>query len=133
MSRIDFIVHGTLYRYGLRFSYEWANEYWFTYSATFIAFSGIIGLMYWLGSSKTVKDLKISVGLVVTVNILMIGGLQDVLFYVLWCGGLPANDVVWWWIPWSHFFGTWNSLMQIILTSFTFSTTAFLWIIILGD
>jgi len=28
MSRMDFIVHGILYRYGLQFSYEWANPYW---------------------------------------------------------------------------------------------------------
>jgi len=28
MFRIDGIVHGDLYRYGLRFSYEWAMPYW---------------------------------------------------------------------------------------------------------
>ena len=28
MSRLDFIVHRTLYNYGLNFSYGWAFEYW---------------------------------------------------------------------------------------------------------
>ena len=28
LSQIDNIVHGTLYSYGLQFSYDWANPYW---------------------------------------------------------------------------------------------------------
>lgn len=28
LFRVDLIVHGTLYRYGLVFSYNWANPYW---------------------------------------------------------------------------------------------------------
>jgi hypothetical protein len=28
VSMLDKIVHGTLYDYGLQFSYEWANPYW---------------------------------------------------------------------------------------------------------
>jgi ABC-type lipoprotein release transport system permease subunit len=30
-TRLDFVVHNDLYRYGLQFSYEWAERYW-TYS-----------------------------------------------------------------------------------------------------
>ncbi|MCK4482489.1 hypothetical protein KAU55_04635 [Candidatus Bathyarchaeota archaeon] len=132
MSRIDFIVHETLYHYGLQFSYKWANEYWEAYTATFIAFSVIIGIVYWFGSNKTVKDLRISLGLVVTVNILMIGGLQDIMFYVFWNGGLPPNDVIWWWVPWSHLLGMWNSSMQIVFTAFTLLVTVFLWTKLFG-
>lgn len=28
LTRVDLIVHGTLYSYGLQFSYDWANPYW---------------------------------------------------------------------------------------------------------
>jgi len=28
LTLLDNIVHGTLYNYGLQFSYEWANPYW---------------------------------------------------------------------------------------------------------
>lgn len=28
LNMLDTIVHGTLYQYGLQFSYEWANPYW---------------------------------------------------------------------------------------------------------
>jgi len=30
LNQFDSIVHGTLYNYGLRFSYEWADPYWTT-------------------------------------------------------------------------------------------------------
>ena len=53
--------------------------------------------MYWLGSNRTLKDLKISLGLFATVNILMIGGLQDLMFFTFWTNGLPPDNVVWWW------------------------------------
>jgi len=128
MSRIDFIIHETLYNYGLQFSYDWAADYWVIYTATFVAFSIIISLMYWLGSNKSVGDLKFSLTLLATVNILMIGGLQDIMFFVFWAGGLPPNDVVWWWIPWSGLFGTWTSLMQIIFSALALSATIILWI-----
>jgi len=128
MSKLDSIVHGTLYHYGLRFSFEWANEYWVTYTAIFIAFSLIIGLFYWLGSNRTVDDLKISIALVATVNILMMGGLADIIFFIFWGGGLPPNDITWWWVPWNSLFGVWNSSMQIIFVIAALSITTFLWI-----
>jgi hypothetical protein len=46
MSRIDSIVHRTLYGCGLRFSYEWASGYWPCYDVCFILFSIIITVMY---------------------------------------------------------------------------------------
>ena len=30
LNQFDSIIHGTLYNYGLQFSYEWANPYWMT-------------------------------------------------------------------------------------------------------
>jgi hypothetical protein len=131
MSRMDFIVHGILYRYGLQFSYEWANEYWAIYVFSFTFFSVVMGLMYWLGSDRTLKDLKISLGLFATVNILMIGGLQDLMFFTFWTNGLPPDNVVWWWSPFSQFFGTWNSSMQITITILACFVTVPLWMCVL--
>jgi hypothetical protein len=127
MSRIDYIVHSILYNYGLRFSYDWANGYWMTYHATFVAFSVIISIVYWMGSKKTACDLKCSLALLLTINLLAIGGLQDILFYVLWAGGLPPTNVVWWWMPWTAVIGTWNSLMQIGFTSVMLCASGFTW------
>lgn len=127
MSRIDFVVHSTLCDYGLQFSYEWALEYWVLYPATFVIFASAAGFMFWLGSRKTLRDLKISAAIVATVIILMIGGLQDVMFFVFWAGGLPSADVVWWWTPWRHILGSWSSVSQIASTLLALSATILLW------
>jgi len=119
MSRIDFIVHNTLYSYGLQFSYEWANNYWFTYNTIFLIFGVALGSVFWVSSNKTRKDLKLSLALIGTITLLTVGGLQDIMFFVLWGGGLPHSSVVWWWMPWAGIVGTWNSLAQIALTSVT--------------
>jgi hypothetical protein len=127
MSRIDYTVNGLLYNYGLRFSYDWAIQYWITYGSTFVVFSVILGWAYWFGSNKTTRDLKVSFALVATVNFLALGGLQDIMFFVFWSGGLPPANIVWWWVPWERVLGTWNSLTQISLASLMICSTAFTW------
>lgn len=115
MSRIDFIVNSVLYNYGLVFSYNWANTYWITYNFTFVVFSAMAGFVYWLGSSKTSCDKRVAVALFATINLLALGGLQDILYFTIWAGGLPVNSVVWWWSQWNGVFGTWNTLLQLEL------------------
>jgi len=132
LSRIDFIVHGDLYHYGLQFSYEWANAYWITYFVVYAYFSLVIAFIYWLASNKTRKDLKISLGLVATVNLLLIGGLADIMFFSLWAGGLPLDNFMWWWVPWYQIFGVWTSSMQIALMAIMSLVTAFMWIRIMN-
>lgn len=132
LSRIDFIVHGDLYHYGLQFSYEWANEYWITYFTSYAYFSIVIGFVYWLASNRTRKDLKVSVGLIATVNLLLIGGLADIMFFSLWAGGLPPDNFMWWWVPWYQIFGVWTSSMQINLMAFISLIVASMWIKIMS-
>ncbi|MFQ5999151.1 MAG: hypothetical protein ACE5J6_00095 [Candidatus Bathyarchaeia archaeon] len=132
LSRIDFIVHGDLYHYGLQFSCEWANEYWITYFVAYAYFSIVIGFMYWLASNRTRKDLKVSLGLIATVNLLLIGGLADIIFFGLWAGGLPPDSIVWWWVPWYQIFGVWTSSIQIVLMVFMSLVVVFMWIKILS-
>jgi len=132
LSRIDFIVHGYLYHYGLQFSYEWANEYWITYFAAYAYFSIVIGFIYWSASNRTRKDLKVSLGLTTTVNLLQIGGLADIMFFGLWAGGLPPDNVEWWWMPWYQIFGVWTSSMQIVLTVLMSLAVVFMWVRILS-
>lgn len=131
MSKFDFIVHEKLYNYGLFFSYEWALDYWITYWSAFIVFSVIITVMYWLGSGKTMGDLMFSLTVCLTINLLMIGGVQDLLFFLLWGDGLPGYEVVWWWSPWIYVFGTWNSSMQLVLSSLIVSVNVFIWSVLI--
>lgn len=127
MARIDFVVNATLYDYGLVFSYNWAIPYWTTYYTIFMVFSLIVGFIYWVGSLKAVYDMKVAVALFATINSLAISGLQDVLYFIFWAGGLPPNNVVWWWSHWISVFGTWNSVMQVALTVIAIAISTSIW------
>jgi hypothetical protein len=131
MSRIDYIVHEVLYNYGLRFSYGWANSYWFAYNSIFLVFSAVVVFAYWLGSKKTRSDLKISIALFATISLLALGGLEDILFFLLWDGGLPSVNVVWWWAPWISITGTWNTLIQVSATTIASGLSGIAWLIAL--
>jgi hypothetical protein len=87
-------------------------------------------LTYWLASKKTPRDLGFALGMILTVMMLMLGGLQDILFFVLWGDGLPPNTVVWWWVPWVHVLGSWTSTTQIIFTTTTLVAVALMWVAI---
>ena len=131
MSRLDFIVNSRLYDFGLIFSYEWANSYWLAYDLAFVVFSVMIGYIYWFGSPKKACDLKVVVALLVTINLLAIGGLGDILYFVFWAGGLPTGDVVWWWSFWNGVFGTWNSVMQVELVLLMAGFSVLIWAVAL--
>lgn len=132
MSRIDFIVHSTLYNYGLQFSYQWANEYWIVYCVLFFNFSFLVGFMYWLGSNKNERDRKVSIALTVSMSLLALAGTADIMVFVLWVGRLPPENVMWWWAPWYHIFGVWTTFMQLVFTSIIFMVIAFMWVQILN-
>ena len=131
MSRIDYVVNALLYDYGLRFSYEWAIGYWVTYLSVFIVFSVVVSVAYWFGSGRTVRDVRMAVALFLTINFLTIGGLQDIMFYIVWVGSLPPSNFVWWWVPGISFLGTWNSLEQVCLTATMSCTAIFTWVLAL--
>ena len=39
---LDNLVNGTLYNYGLQFSYSWANDYWFSMRLALAQIAGVI-------------------------------------------------------------------------------------------
>jgi hypothetical protein len=129
MSRMDFVVNSTLYGYGLRFSYDWAREYWVTYNAIFVAFALAVSCAYWFGSNRTRKDMKFSIALLITIVLFTLGGLQDLMFFVFWAGGLPPSNVVWWWAPWTNLVGTWNSMIQIGFMTIMLGASIFTWML----
>jgi hypothetical protein len=130
MSRMDYVVNSTLYDYGLRFSYEWADGYWVTYNAVFVAFALAMSCAYWLGSQKSWRDMKFSIAVLATIVLLAVGGLQDIMFFALWAGGLPPSNVVWWWTPLASVVGTWNSTIQIGFTALMVCASFCIWILV---
>jgi hypothetical protein len=129
MSKIDYIVHATLYQYGLQFSYDWANTYWLTYNLVYFAFGLTLAFAYYVGSQKAMPNKKIAIAIFGSISLLAFCGLQDLLFFVLWAGSLPPDTLVWWWSMWAPVFGTWNSQMQIALTGLGFACVTATWIL----
>jgi hypothetical protein len=129
MSKIDYIVHSTLYLYGLNFSYDWANTYWLTYSFVFFVFGSAMAFCYYAGSLKNFQNKKIALAIFASINLLALCGLQDVLFFVLWSGSLPSGTLVWWWSMWTYVFGTWNTQMQVSLTGLGLILVTATWIL----
>ena len=130
-SGLDFIVHKVLYGYGLRFSYDWASSYWSFYGCIYLVFSISVGFVYWLGSGKSGKDIKVAFGLFLSIFMLFLGGFADILWFVFWDEGLPSGEVVWWWSPWFRVFGFWNSFLQLFLLGLVFVSLLLFWIWIL--
>jgi len=131
MSGLDFVVHRVLYGYGLRFSFDWAVFYWNFYASVFFVFGVVAGFVYWLGSDRSRRDVGISLGLFLSVCLLFLGGLADVLWFVFWGGGLPGDDVVWWWSPWYRIFGYWNCFNQLVLLFGVSIVIVLFWVFVL--
>lgn len=129
MAGLDHVVHNILYGFGLRFSFEWAVLYWNLFGCAFLVFGLVIGFAYWIGSGGSKQSLRAGIGLCLSVWLLFLGGLEDVIFYVVWGGGLPSGDVVWWWTPWYRIFGFWNSGMQLSLLSGVSVIACLFWIL----
>jgi len=80
LSRLDNIVNGDLYGYGLRFSYEWANQYW-NYLTLITGFLGVSMLItcasialtlpqrhtHKIGSAKFVTSILLVMGILMFV------------------------------------------------------------------
>lgn len=108
MSYLDYVVHDTLYSYGLQFSYDWAYPYWTAYGLVYLLF--LIGAKSKLGFA------------------LWIGGFQDLLTNLLWQRSSLLQT--WWWHPF-HWIGLpWCALTQIgflVLIVFTYTMIEVHW------
>jgi len=68
--------------------------------------------------------------LFLSVLLLFVGGLVDVLWFVLWGGGLPGFGVVWWWMPWFGLFGFWDSGLQLVLLGLCCGVVVLVWVVV---
>jgi len=130
MAGLDFVVHGVLYGFGLCFSFEWAVFYWWVFGGVFFVFSVVVGFVYWFGSEGRRRDVLVGFCLFLSVFLLFVGGLEDVLWFVLYGGGLPDASVVWWWVPWFGLFGFWNSVLQLVLLGVVFVVVGLVWVFV---
>jgi hypothetical protein len=103
--------------------------YWLTYNLVYLAFSLSLATCYYIGSEKNRQTKRIALAIFISIAVLAVCGLQDMLFFVLWSDSLPPDTLVWWWSMWAHVFGTWNSKMQLALTTLGFMCVVATWIL----
>jgi len=117
LTAIDYIVHRTLYSYGLVFDFSWADPYWTALTLSFFSTALFAAGTYWISDTprKSTAILIFS-----TVFGLYLAGGLDVLWWIFYKiinpqAPIPWN-VVWWWSPFNRFLGLpWTLKHQIAL------------------
>jgi len=122
-TRVDSIVHGDLYRYGLQFSDEWANEYW-NYSRLTLSFLGVGMLLtgvsivltllqLWtqrIGLARLVTSILLVTGILMFVlSIFFFTRLDYVVHHDLYNYGLQYSD------EWANQYLNYSRLMRVFL------------------
>jgi len=127
LSYMDFIVHSTLYHYGLKFSPEWAEPYWTTLSLLTITYSATVFTVYLLNKPKNKRTVLEASLLAFTAYMITLN--LDLVWF-MYAGGLPSLDTVWSWMPQARLLGLqWTTLDQTIFTAAVNIATAFLWML----
>jgi hypothetical protein len=104
LTALDHLIHQTLYAFGLRFSYEWADPYW-------ILLSLVFALTTFLATVPIEnRDVAWRVGFTFFGE--WVGGFLDTIFWLLH-GRLPPETEIWWWNPFHRFLQVeWHTLNQ---------------------
>lgn len=128
LTSIDYIVHHTLYNYGLIFSHEWADIYWFLLFLTFQSVALVAMATYWLNRENPRKLTALTIWLTITAE--HFGGFLDTLWFIFYFVlGDPLSNAItnWWWMYQSRIFGFWNLLTNIIYNIIWLIPLVYLW------
>jgi hypothetical protein len=99
----DYLIHGTLYNYGLNYADDWFIQSQILY---FAYYQAIIGILLYLNRSVVFAILT---------ETFSFTGTQDLFYFLIWDGELPAADTQWHWSRLYHFFGSWTTSDQVLL------------------
>lgn len=130
MTGIDFLVHFTLYHYGLRFSEGWAEPYWSVLTLSFLSISLLSSATYLMSGGG---ERRIAILIFLTIFGLFQAGLVDIMWILLWAAfsfeDLYILKNVWWWSPYYRFFSIeWRVEHQILLLAVTTLLLSLAWI-----
>jgi hypothetical protein len=114
LTRLDIIVHYELYRFGLQFSLEWAQPYWYVLTACYWCLAALSASSYWLESRS--KNIYLVILIVLTILIPNYFGVEDILWFS-WRGQFPAESVRWSWYWLDQYFPPWTTSRHIIYSA----------------
>jgi len=128
LTSIDYIVHNTLYKYGLIFNNDWANVYWALLFLTFQSVALLASATYWLNRKSPRKLTAFTIWITITAE--HFGCFLDTLYFMIYLIlGHPLTNALanWWWMPQSKIFGFWNLWINIIYNIIWFIPLIYLW------
>jgi uncharacterized BrkB/YihY/UPF0761 family membrane protein len=84
---------------------------------------------FWAGAPKTPRNRNIAVGIFLTTVFLIVGQLEDFLYFTVNSLPFPTGDWTWIWLY--NVFGTWTTVMHFEWLAFWILLTCGMWTLIL--
>jgi hypothetical protein len=128
ITGIDYLVHHTLYSFGLRFDFYWATPYWIFLNGTFIAMAILSVTAYRIDRESPSKGTSIAIFLTVCAEVF--GGFLDTLWFGI--AGIMTGDWTlgfknWTWSIYSHLLGYYDLFSNIMLNIIVATILLCLW------
>lgn len=86
------------------------------YSFWFNSVMVMFGLVLAIALGVVYESVTMTVTIIASTAILIIGSFEDIMYFLLGQGYLPANNVSWNWMFEFRLFGVWNTSLQIFWT-----------------
>jgi len=98
-TMMDFIANKIMFEHGLEFSWDWFLPWGIALNLTVLGSSVSNSLIYWSGRKLT-KRRRITAFLIgLTSYWQIVSANEDMLWFIVFDGGLPPLSQVWWWMP----------------------------------
>ncbi|VVB54462.1 Uncharacterised protein [uncultured archaeon] len=121
-TSLDFLVNSTLYHFGLVFDNAWFGPY----SWIYLFMYQFAILLLWLPN----RDMRF----MIFGQAFFWSATQDLVYFMLWQGYMPAANQDWWWSNYRLVFGSWTTPLQITISTIgcTLAVTAILLMTVRG-
>ena len=108
-----YLIHHDLYEYGLQYSQAWAEK------------DNLIKIVLYQFVILTITLIHKSWSVLILTEIFWITSTQDLIFYLIWNGGVfPEGN--WTWMPFFSVFGNWTTTNQLVLSITSIFLSGFL-------
>jgi len=102
-TRIDYLVNGDFYEFGLQFSWDWYIIWGILYALLYQSTIVLLHLFH--------RDWRFTI----ICESFVLSATQDLIFYLVWAPSFPQGQ--WVWMPYYLWFGFWTTLNQILFST----------------
>lgn len=117
--------------------FGWGSEgeilprYWIWMNVTILMFAVVSAVAFWAGAPMGKQTTQIVYGILISGVVLLISGLEDVMYFLINEGKLPADNKQWTWMAQYRAWGFWNTKTHLIWMSvWLFIVLPLLWILV---